>query len=509
MNIESPSTAFVNYTFTVNITASACSIAGIEFRLSFNNTLLNAVKVEEGQFLKDAGSTLTIPSNITQSINNTAGEIRLGSALIGSATACGNGTIASITFKAVSPGNATLDLHDVIVVDNNFDIVNITLYDAIVVIEGDADGDGIMDYVDNCPGIYNPDQNDTDSDGVGDSCDNCPFVYNPDQNDTSGNGIGDACECIDLDDDGYGLCPNCGIQNNCTHDGNDCDDNDSLTYPDAPETCSNNKDDDCDGQTDEGYLTLEADLHIVGSGNHPGSTKEPITGMEVKVFNKSEGSCAHNIGVSWQHYEDIWNNCTEQRSCITNSSGMCRMDVSNGDYIVIGKYVENSIIIYPGVSAGALACNEEMYKYLQVIKKANGEFVPAKYTKKNGSVLLIIEPEYILWDNQTELYPFVFESLGDWNVTVMVSPPEGFVADHDNLSEEVNTEVEAVQFYITDIGSDWVPTEMTYEITHNGKKEEMKTKIGVAMSKELAEKKGLDEKEEREKRGFKELKVFE
>jgi uncharacterized delta-60 repeat protein len=57
----------------------------------------------------------------------------------------------------------------------------------------DQDGDGILDTVDNCPNVYNPDQKDTDGDGIGDACDNCPKAVNPMQEDTNADGLGDAC----------------------------------------------------------------------------------------------------------------------------------------------------------------------------------------------------------------------------------------------------------------------------------------------------------------------------
>jgi regulation of enolase protein 1 (concanavalin A-like superfamily) len=69
----------------------------------------------------------------------------------------------------------------------------------------DSDGDGILDYLDNCPGVYNPDQNDFDTDGFGDLCDNCPLIHNPDQNDIDSDGIGDECECTAANLDGTGL----------------------------------------------------------------------------------------------------------------------------------------------------------------------------------------------------------------------------------------------------------------------------------------------------------------
>ncbi len=57
----------------------------------------------------------------------------------------------------------------------------------------DADGDEVLDSVDNCPAEPNPDQSDTEQDGIGDVCDNCPTMSNPDQADSDQNGIGNAC----------------------------------------------------------------------------------------------------------------------------------------------------------------------------------------------------------------------------------------------------------------------------------------------------------------------------
>ena len=104
----------------------------------------------------------------------------------------------------------------------------------------DTDGDGISDFLDNCPSIVNFDQSDSDEDGLGNACDpdddndgvddesdafpfddsesidtdldgtgnntdndddndlvddsidNCPLVNNEDQADSDGDGIGDA-----------------------------------------------------------------------------------------------------------------------------------------------------------------------------------------------------------------------------------------------------------------------------------------------------------------------------
>jgi len=89
----------------------------------------------------------------------------------------------------------------------------------------DSDGDGILDGLDNCPTVFNPDQLDADADDIGDACDsctdtdgdgfgnpgyaantcdedNCPDIPNPDQTDTDGDGAGDLCDiCPDHPED--------------------------------------------------------------------------------------------------------------------------------------------------------------------------------------------------------------------------------------------------------------------------------------------------------------------
>ena len=41
-------------------------------------------------------------------------------------------------------------------------------------VDGDGDGDGVLDEVDNCPDVFNPDQLDSDANGIGDACEPAP-----------------------------------------------------------------------------------------------------------------------------------------------------------------------------------------------------------------------------------------------------------------------------------------------------------------------------------------------
>lgn len=117
----------------------------------------------------------------------------------------------------------------------------------------DADGDGICDDLDTCPGHSDPFQGDTDGDGFGDPCDNCPAIANPGQYDWDGDGAGNLCD----------LCP--GID-----DFSDCDAN---GIPDCLEmaNCVPARDPGCDDCNQNGVLDrcdiadgLVADLNFDG-----------------------------------------------------------------------------------------------------------------------------------------------------------------------------------------------------------------------------------------------------
>ena len=65
--------------------------------------------------------------------------------------------------------------------------------DAAVNTPRDTDGDGILDAVDVCPFVVDPEQRDHDGDHRGDACDVCPA--NADSGvDTDHDGVGDACD---------------------------------------------------------------------------------------------------------------------------------------------------------------------------------------------------------------------------------------------------------------------------------------------------------------------------
>lgn len=106
--------------------------------------------------------------------------------------------------------------------------------------ESDCDRDSVINAVDNCDGISNPNQEDSDNDGVGDLCDNCVLTFNPDQSDTDFDRQGDACDYCpndpapDTDHDGI-----CDPADNCPFAYNpDQLDGDGDGHADSCDNCA-------------------------------------------------------------------------------------------------------------------------------------------------------------------------------------------------------------------------------------------------------------------------------
>ena len=98
----------------------------------------------------------------------------------------------------------------------------------------DSDQDGVKDCL----------ESDSDDDGVPNAEDNCPTVKNADQANFDKDAQGDAC---DQDDD-----------NDLSPDPDDCAPTNPAVYEGANESC-NGKDDDCDAETDEGFVDTDGD----------------------------------------------------------------------------------------------------------------------------------------------------------------------------------------------------------------------------------------------------------
>ncbi|MGB9693639.1 MAG: cohesin domain-containing protein, partial [Fervidobacterium sp.] len=109
------SIGIIGQNFTINICISdVVDLYGWEFKLGWNATILDAVEVSEGSFLKSGGSTF-----FTYKINNTLGYMIVDCTLLGQVPGVsGSGVLATIKFHVKSIGECPLDLYDTVLVNS-------------------------------------------------------------------------------------------------------------------------------------------------------------------------------------------------------------------------------------------------------------------------------------------------------------------------------------------------------------------------------------------------------
>jgi hypothetical protein len=164
----------------------------------------------------------------------------------------------------------------------------------------DTDEDGVIDSEDNCPLVFNPEQEDADVNGYGDACDDamfispccgpecsldsdgdsvpdvydlCPYTPNPDgmidNLDSDGDGVGDVCDSTnDFDEDGVpdseDNCPRVYNADQANSDPGECD-----QYGDACDLCTDPEESDCLSPCGD-FCCYDADGDGLAGGYMPG-----------------------------------------------------------------------------------------------------------------------------------------------------------------------------------------------------------------------------------------------
>ena len=104
------SKVLIGENFTVNVAiANVTNLYGWEFKLYYNNTMLNGTSVSEGELLKVQGDTFFGTINFTDTYNATHGIIWATGSLLGNVSGVdGSGVLAEIGFECKQFGNSSL-----------------------------------------------------------------------------------------------------------------------------------------------------------------------------------------------------------------------------------------------------------------------------------------------------------------------------------------------------------------------------------------------------------------
>ncbi len=186
----------------------------------------------------------------------------------------------------------------------------------------DMDGDGIIDSLDNCVSLANPDQTDMDGDGLGAACD-C------DDSELIGFNCSDGCLTFYADNDGDGFGnPNitrlaCTAPTGFVLSGTDCDDTDPNINPMTIEIPDNGIDENCNDLVDESNSSIRWFLDEDGDGfGNPAMDSMSIVQPRNYVANSNDCDDTNELVYesAIEIVDNLDNNCD---GFVDNFAGTC------------------------------------------------------------------------------------------------------------------------------------------------------------------------------------------
>jgi parallel beta-helix repeat protein len=286
-------------------------------------------------------------------------------------------------------------------------------------------------------------------------------------------------------------------------------------------------------------------LHIINRNKHPsfcggdGNCAEIIDTGIVKVFDRADPifNLYFTSAPKGEYYPDIWeSNIGKVSECRADSDdplenpvdGTCIAGFSefdSGNLLGIMKYItpetvidpetgltKPRAVIYVGNPIGQGAFKKTSPPNARAVKEyIITKVIPRKWDGTNeaivyqagdkvtvtGSILEVIHPQYVIWENEQTLYPFIFTSDSDWEVDVCLHVPEGYmVVDGTCTQTFVSDETRDILFTVAEIGSPEPDFEAEFTTKHNGKVKTVKVSIqGKRTEKYLAKMEKLEQKE--------------
>jgi len=126
--------------FTVDVSISDVSgLQGFDFVLAYDTSILDCLEVVEGPFMASGGPTFVIKMEVEDECTAKLGRVWVVIVIYGDKWADGSGTLATVTFKATSPGETVLNLSSELVTCSSEWIPHIDVNGYVVVSPDPAD----------------------------------------------------------------------------------------------------------------------------------------------------------------------------------------------------------------------------------------------------------------------------------------------------------------------------------------------------------------------------------